>query len=449
MSHALVWLRRDLRLHDHTALSQAVADNEKVSLVFVFDKNIINKLPKDDKRVYFLYQSLAQINKEQPIHILYGDPTDEIPRLAKELKVNSIYVNRDYEFYAQKRDKKIKEALPSIQFLDFKDHVIFEGREIRTGSGGAYKVYTPFKNKYLQTLEESHEYILERKVKKFSALKPRVSFPSLDELNIEKPQKPYPFESTQKLKKDWRKKISNYDSSRDIPSVEGTSRFSPYLRFGLMSPREIIRFYDEDSQGRDVFISEIIWRDFYSAILQEFPRVEKASFKEKYRDVKWPGDKNLFKAWCEGKTGFPIVDAGMRQLNQTGWMHNRVRMITAAFLTKLCLVDWKKGEEYFALKLMDFDLASNNGGWQWSASTGTDAVPYFRIFNPETQSKKFDPEGSYIKQYVPELKDVPKKYIHNPSSMGLLGIDYPAPIIDYKKARDKALMFYKEIENAQ
>jgi deoxyribodipyrimidine photo-lyase len=429
----LVWIRRDLRAHDHVALYQAAQECDELMIIFVFDKNILEKLPADDLRVYFIYQTLQALKGKIEISTYYGDPVDIVPKIVSEKKIDCVYSNRDYEDYAIKRDNKVRKMIAPIAFKQFKDQVIFEAKEVRTGSGGAYKVFTPYKRKWLQLLNEREEslYDFTPKLNKVKVLKGN-KFISLKEMGFEKPSSPYPLIDNKKLLTSWKKHIAQYDQARDVPAQSGTSRMSPYLRFGLVSARELLRYYKEKSKGQEVWISEIIWRDFYSNILQEYPRVEKTAFKDKYRAVKWPGNDKLFKAWCEGRTGFPIVDAGMRELNQTGWMHNRVRMITAAFLTKLCLVDWRKGEAYFAKKLIDFDLASNSGGWQWSASTGTDAVPYFRIFNPESQTKKFDPDFEYIKKFVPEW-----------------GSDsYPEPIIDYKKARDKALLFYKEIENA-
>ncbi|MCB0350409.1 MAG: deoxyribodipyrimidine photo-lyase, partial [Bdellovibrionales bacterium] len=395
---SLVWLRRDLRLDDNVALSRATQESRHVALVFVFDTKILNALKsKSDMRVTFIHDTLVELDQElrqrgSRLIVLYGDPSVEVPKLVQDLNAQALYFNEDYEPYAKLRDAKVKKAVEAlgVKATATKDHVVFSGSEVNKADGSPYKMFTPYKNAWLKKLRPNdyakHEvkkniFCPDKYLRKFAKL------PTLDEMGF-KPSRLLSG-SVQAGRKsaltqleDWTFNLKNYGRTRDFPSlVNGTSGLSVHLRFGTISIRECVRACAiKPNEGARVWLSELIWRDFYQMILDRFPHVAKSAFKPEYDKIKWRGSNAHFKAWCEGRTGFPIVDAGMRQLNETGWMHNRVRMITASFLVKDLLVDWKLGEKYFAEKLLDFELASNNGGWQWCASTGCDAQPYFRIF---------------------------------------------------------------------
>ena len=427
MKVALFWFRRDLRLEDNTALNQVLKSGFTVLPIFIFDKEIISELPKNDARVNFIHQTLKKINTQlqgnaSSLKILLAKPMEAFRELIKEYNVVKVYCNKDYEPYAIKRDKDIKSFLNSnnIEFHDFKDQVIFEENEITKDDGKPYTIYTPFKNKWLQKF--SKEVHLPQVLSDGSFIKEEYSFPSIEEIGFSQSQiKVKPF-TLSNLKK--------YSTTRDIPEEDGTSYLSPHLRFGTISPRQIIKKLGKDDS---IFLSELIWREFFMQILFHFPKVVSENFKAKYNGIKWRNNEEEFEKWCEGKTGYPMVDAGMRQLNQTGYMHNRERMVTAGFLCKHLLIDWKWGEAYFAKKLLDYDLSANNGNWQWSAGTGCDSAPYFRIFNPSEQIKKFDSKFNYIKKWIPEFGQ----------------LDYPNPMVDHKYARERALTTYKEgIENA-
>ena len=463
MSRALCWIRRDLRLHDHHALSLATANHDEVDLVFVFDSHILSHLKnKEDKRLTFIYDSLKGIEetlqkKGSSLHILYGKPEEEIPKLAQSLKVSDVYSNRDYEPYAKKRDELVMKKLKSLEidFIQFKDTVYFEKHEILTGSFSIYKVFTPYKNKWLEVFREQggepNNY--EVKLKNLTQWKNKkniLDFNWYKEIGFTEAPSLLPGGTKAALKrlKDFSKRMHRYQEDRDFPSVEGTSLLSVYIRHGNLSIRDMIRTArSESNQGSQIWLSELIWRDFYQMILDSHPHVVKESFKREYDKIKWPGKNDLFQAWCEGQTGFPIIDASMRCFNETGMMHNRLRMVVASFLCKILLVDWRKGEEYFAEKLLDFDLAANNGGWQWSSSSGCDAQPYFRIFNPYTQSEKFDGEGIFIKEWCPELDHLDKKTIHNPHKSKIAAEGYPEPIVNYEAQRVRALEVYKVIKS--
>lgn len=467
MTKALVWMRRDIRLHDHHALSQACKDHDEVTIAFIFDSLILGKLPKSDKRLTFIHQGLVEVEekiqeKGSSLIIRHGDPTEEIPKLCKELKVDALYYNRDYEPYAKKRDQKVEKSLSDlgIKANSFKDSVFFESDEIRNKQGKIYKVFTPFKRAWYEAFNDQGGVIPDYKVdlKKLAKHKNAESLLKKDwhkSLGFKVDEPPFKGGATEAKKKltHFKKYISNYDQARDYPAMEQTSNISSYIRHGNISVRDLLRRGMEgQDNGHRIWTSEVIWREFYMGILDHFPHVEKSCFKPEYDDIHWLGGKKEFDAWKEGKTGFPIVDAAMRCLNETGLMHNRLRMVVASFLCKTLLVDWKKGEKYFAEKLMDFDLAANNGGWQWSASTGTDAQPYFRIFNPTSQSEKFDPEGQFIRKWCPELSNFCNKLIHQPEKADMIeqseagctiGGDYPHPVVDYKFNRAKALDMYK------
>ena len=450
---ALCWIRRDLRLHDHAALSAATAHHQRVAVVFVFDALILNALEdRDDKRVTFIYESLAEIDaalraRGSRLIVLHGDPVELIPRLAQELRVDAVYANHDDEPYAIARDQSVARTLQSqSQKLNtFKDHVIFERQEVTTQSGGDFRVYTPYMRAWRARLRPAD--VAERSVddKSFWLNLPE-SAPALAPLSV------YGFQSSELWLKPgasggkerldaFTQDLPHYGQRRDFPAISGTSGLSVHLRFGTISIREAVRHAQRhDSAGSTKWLNELIWRDFYQMIMSRFPRAMTTSFKPEYRDLVWPGPTEHLEAWKEGQTGYPIVDAAMRELRQTGWMHNRLRMIVASFLTKDLLVSWQDGEAHFARYLLDFDLASNNGGWQWAASTGVDAQPYFRIFNPVSQSLKFDPEGTYIRRWVPEIAYLDAKDIHAPWQLGLMNpANYPAPIVDHATQRALAL----------
>lgn len=461
--HAICWVRRDLRVSDHHALAEATAQSENVTVVFIFDTTILSKLKdKDDKRITFIHQSLQELDLALKKHgsqiiVRKGDPRDEIPKLAKALNVNAVFANRDYEPSAILRDKAIKNSLLNngIQFHDFKDHVIFEGDEIKKADGTPYKVFTPYKFSWIDRFDEvqdAREY--KPILKKLTPIK------ILKKYNWDWGLENVGFKravlwlnageaAAKKRLGNFKKRIDDYKENRNIPSLnEGTSGLSVHLRFGTISIRECVRFARQfRSQGARVWLSELIWREFYQMILHQFPYVVNGCFKKECDDIKWPGLNAHFEKWKEGKTGYPLVDAAMRHFKETGWMHNRLRMVVAGFLTKDLLVDWRKGEAWFAQKLLDFDLASNNGGWQWSASTGCDAQPYFRIFNPITQSERFDPHGKFIRENVVELKDCADKIIHWPHIEPLLSNpSYPPPIVDHAIQRVKAMMLFKKLK---
>ena len=395
---AVFWFRRDLRLQDNTALYEALNSGFEVLPLFIFDEEILNELPENDARVNFIYDTLYDIQTEvkkynSSLLIKKGNALHAWQQILNEFNVKELYFNKDYEPYARKRDQIISElcAKNGVEVYSFKDQVIFEESEIVKIDGNPYTVYTPYKNKWLETYNEikCESVTSEKLVHKL--LKISFEFPSLQRLGFSK--------SSIKVKSINYSCVSCYEKTRDIPFIE-TSNISVFLRFGLLSIRKlVVDFFEMNS----TFISELIWREFFMQILFHFPEVVHKNFKPKYNNVQWRNNEEEFKLWCEGKTGYPIVDAGMRQLNETGYMHNRVRMITASFLCKHLLIDWRWGEAYFAEKLLDYELASNSGNWQWVAGTGCDAAPYFRVFNPITQQQKFDPNFEYIKKWIPNF----------------------------------------------
>lgn len=424
---SVFWFRRDLRLDDNTALFNALNDDLPVLLIFIFDKHILNDLPKKDARVEFIHQQLQKINaslkeKRTCIEIVYGTPEKVWPELLEKYPVRKVYVNKDYEPYARERDKKIKDFLNkhNIPFLEYKDHVIFEENEIVKSNGDPYQVYTPYNKAWWQNFSiiELNIHSSALSFQNFYQIEDK-KIPSLKEIGFSKTNVPFPGNTV-----DYNK-LYQYQEKRDFPAKEGTSRIGLHLRFGTISIRQVISQALEKSK---TFIDELIWREFYQMILWHFPEVVTENFNRKYDKINWRNNDLDFNKWCEGKTGYPLVDAGMRQLNNTGFMHNRVRMITASFLTKHLLIDWRWGEAYFAEKLLDYELASNNGNWQWAAGTGVDAAPYFRIFNPALQEKKFDPDQKYIKKWIPEFETSA----------------YPKPMIDHEDARIRAINTYKK-----
>lgn len=459
--NSLCWIRRDLRLHDHHALSKALAFGE-TSLVFVFDPHILSHLKnKNDYRVSFIYDSLVEMEKElqkkgASLHILYGKPEEEIPKLAQELKIDKVFTNNDYEPYAKKRDELVAKKLKAlgIEFESFKDSVFFEKREVLTNTGGIYKVFTPYKNKWLENFEKNEKLIPDYKC----SLKNLKTFQNKKNILVHDWYKEICFKETPpelkagskdalKRLKNFEERMSDYHDDRNYPAIEGTSNLSVYIRHGNISIRDMIRSASSDrNEGAKTWLSELIWRDFYQMILDTHPYIVKESFKREYDQIKWRGKEEDFKAWCQGETGFPLVDAAMRCFNQTGMMHNRLRMVVASFLIKILLIDWRKGEQYFAEKLLDFDLAANNGGWQWSSSSGCDAQPYFRIFNPYSQSEKFDAQGDFIRSWIPELAHLSAKEIHRPDT--LLAVEYPRPIVSYETQRIRCLEMYSVVKKS-
>lgn len=420
MKISIFWFRRDLRLRDNTALNLAISKKLSVQPIFIFDDDILNELPNDDPRVCFIYKNLNHIDKSLKKHhssmlCLRGKPVEIFKELIKTFEIDSVYVNKDYEPYARQRDQKIKQLLNAhdVSFISIKDQVIHEENEVLKNDNTPYTVFTPFKRKWL---DHYHPKKYSDKIDCNYFYRQIRTFPSMEELRIKK---------SHILVKDFNlSKLDDYEQIRDYPHINQTSYLSPHLRFGTVSIREIL---SKLKPKNSVFQSELIWREFFMQILYHFPHVVTENFKPKYNAIKWLNNESDFEKWRSGNTGYPIVDAGMRQLNETGYMHNRVRMITAGFLCKHLLIDWRLGEAYFAKKLLDYELSSNNGNWQWAAGTGCDAAPYFRIFNPYEQQKKFDKNQNYIKKWVSEINTN----------------QYPEPIVEHKFARARALETYK------
>jgi len=425
-SVAVHWFRRDLRLHDNNALYHALQGENPVLPIFIFDSNILDKLEnKKDARVQFIYESLSNIQKQlrklnSSVLIKIGNPVECWKNILNEYDVKAVYTNHDYEPYALQRDQEIKSLLNSnnIPFITFKDQVIFEKSEVVKDDGKPYTVYTPYSRKWRSRLnaEGIPSYDSQLLLKNLAPIS--IDFPTLEEIGFEKSDLLFPSDHCAD------NIIQKYADQRDIPGINGTSRLGIHLRFGTISIREMAR---KGQNLSDSWLNELCWREFYMMILWHFPHVTNGSFKPQYDSIEWRNNETEFQAWCDGKTGYPIVDAGMRELNTTGYMHNRVRMVVASFLTKHLLIDWRWGEAYFASKLLDFDLSANNGGWQWAAGSGCDAAPYFRIFNPYEQTKKFDSDLKYIRKWVPEFQD----------------FSYPQPIVDHKMARERCLETYK------
>ena len=421
------WFRRDLRLHDNTALFHALNSGVPVQAVFIFDSDILDELEdKRDRRLVFIHEQLEKINqqlKEYGARLLveYGKPMDVWKTLCDKYSIKAVFVNGDYEPYAFRRDKIISEFLQTknIDFYSYKDQVIFEKDEVTKDDGNPYTVFTPYSKKWKAAIRNNSFSAIpsEKLVANFNKTKYGKVL-SLPAIGFEMFRYNFPSSVLDKSI------LQKYAEQRDLPAVNGTSRLSVHLRFGTVSIRELFR---QAWAVSEKWTNELIWREFYMNILWHFPHVERNSFKQAYDRLRWHHDEPGFQKWCDGQTGYPIVDAGMRELNETGFMHNRVRMITATFLTKYLLIDWRWGEAYFAKKLLDFDMAANNGGWQWSAGTGVDAAPYFRIFSMDSQTKRFDPDFEYINKWVPEFGS----------------FDYPDPIVDYSFARKRCLDFYK------
>jgi len=478
----LVWLRRDLRVHDNAALYHALKHCRQVHVAFVFDTTILDGLPRADRRVEFIRESLVELDARlrelgHPhggLITCHGAAEHEIPALAHQLGTLAVFASHDDEPAAQLRDGKVRGHLANhgIAFHTCKDHVVFERQEVMTLSGTAFSVFTPYKNAWLRKINDFYlkAYPVERHAAHLAprpeALRqpvPRLSDLDFETTNLHELHIPAGESGGQTLLADFLHRIDAYGQRRDFPAVKGPSYLSVHLRFGTVSIRQLAREaharMQAGSEGAGVWLSELIWRDFYVQVLANFAHVGAGeSFKREYDAIHWdhgPHGHKLFDAWCQGRTGYPLVDAAMRQLNQTGYMHNRLRMVVASFLCKDLGVDWRWGEKYFATHLNDFDLSANNGGWQWASSSGCDAQPYFRIFNPVSQSEKFDNEGKFIRRYVPELAGLTAKAIHAPWLVGELelqaagvelGKTYPRPIIDHAEAREKTLERYAVVK---
>lgn len=483
LNSVLVWFRRDLRDKDHAALAEALRRAQRVYCVFIFDRDILDVLPGaatgQDRRVAFIHESVIALDaalraRGGGLIVRHAHAMEEIPSLANELGIDTVFVNRDYEPQAKARDAAVAAALREIGigFESCKDQVIFDGAEVLTQAGRPYTVFTPYKNAWLKRLTDDD--VFPHACDIGNLVTPTThGIPSLSDIGFAASDlRAVGIEpgmaGAQRLFDDFCNRMPAYHAQRDFPAVKGVSYLSVHLRFGTISLRHLVRqalaaetlHADEAAQGAQTWLAELIWRDFYFMILDHFPHVVERSFKSEFDAIEWeqgPAAEAALLAWQTGRTGYPLVDAAMRQLNHSGYMHNRLRMITASFLCKDLGIDWRHGERYFAAQLNDFDLAANNGGWQWAASSGCDAQPYFRIFNPVTQSERFDPRGKFIRRYLPELAAVPDKYIHAPwrmsaaeqSSCGVIvGRDTPVPIVDHDRARRRTLARYAVVKSA-
>lgn len=421
------WFRRDLRFSDQTALFHALSSGRPVLPVFIFDRLILEKLPDPkDRRVAFIHHQLEQLQLQlravgSSFLIIHDTPAEAFEKICERFNVREVFVNGDYEPYALERDELIKKQLAEkgISFHSYKDQVIFEKEEVVKNDGSPYTVFTPYANKWREKFFEQGMETVESQERIGNFLKTEAfPIPSLQDIGFEDALPDIPaLEPAEHI-------LSHYDKQRDHPAVEGTTRLGVHLRFGTVSVRQLI---ERAAALNEVWLNELIWREFFMMILYHFPQVEHHNFRRKYDRIRWRNNEEEFRLWCRGETGYPLVDAGMRQLNETGWMHNRVRMVVAGFLTKHLLIDWRWGEAYFAEKLLDYELASNNGNWQWAAGTGCDAAPYFRIFNPSTQLKKFDPKLEYVKRWIKDFR-----------------ADYLPPIVEHRFARQRALEAYKK-----
>ena len=468
---SLVWFRRDLRDYDHAALYHALKNSEQVFCIFVFDAEILNQLEdKADRRVEFIWESLKELKttfqaQGGDLIVEYGIAKEIVVKQAQELGAEAVFSNRDYEPNAIARDANVAQKLAkfNIDFHQFKDQVLFEKDEVLTQQGKPYGVFTPYKNAHLKKLDDYFlkAYPVDRYIQHLAKYEAD-AMPSLEEIgfkatNLNQMKLPTGMSGALKLFEDFTQRISQYQDARNFPAVKGPSYLSVHLRFGTISIRHLARTAKNTvGAGAETWLNELIWRDFYFQILHHHPKVAQGqAYKVEFNALPFPNNQTIFQAWCDGKTGYPLVDAAMRQLNQTGYMHNRLRMVVASFLVKDLLIDWRWGERYFAQKLIDFDLSANNGGWQWAASTGCDAQPWFRIFNPITQSEKFDGAGKFIRKYVPELVACNDKEIHAPwlipplrQEMLNIIIDktYPLPVVDHATQRNLALNLYKNAD---
>ncbi len=476
--NGLVWFRRDLRVQDNAALSAALQSCTQVHCVFVLDRAILDGLPRTDRRVEFIRESLVELDTSlrklagKPgagLIVLHAWAQDAIPTLATALGVGAVFAAHDYEPQSIARDQSVKAALDEqhIEFVTVKDHVIFERREVLTQTGTPYGVFTPYKRAWLARLgdvppaqhaSEPHGHALAERPSRYACNVPSLESIGFESTNLQALGITPGTSGARTLVDDFWERMDRYEETRNFPSVKGPSYLSVHLRFGTVSIRQLVGLalqrQLDGSAGAAVWLSELIWRDFYFQVLANFPHVAQSAFKPEYDAIQWEQGEHaqgLFAAWCQGATGYPLVDAAMAQLNQTGYMHNRLRMVTGSFLVKHLGLDWRWGEGYFAEKLNDFDLSANNGGWQWVSSSGCDAQPYFRIFNPINQSEKFDAQGKFIKRYLPQLAGLNAKQIHAPWKLGALermavGVElsknYPTPIVDHAQARALTLQRY-------
>jgi deoxyribodipyrimidine photo-lyase len=479
LRNSLVWFRRDLRVDDHAALHHALRSSRRVFAVFVFDTDILAGLAPADRRLPFLHACVHELEsclRELGGYLIvrHGSAAHEIPRLAAELDAESVFANHDYEPQAIARDRAVLDALrrDGRSLQTFKDQVIFEKDEVRTLAGGAFSVFTPYKNAWLKRLRAEPEALLPFDTRPYAdALAPAPAhaceedaLPSLERLGFLPPAQAVTnagMRGADRALDGFMERLGRYDRERDFPALDATSRLSSHLRFGTLSVRHLARRLLEREKngaagsGDPVWLSELIWREFYMMILHRNPRVVTQSFKPAFDALRWDEGEQadaLFEAWCAGRTGYPLVDAAMMQLNETGFMHNRLRMVTASFLTKDLGIDWRRGERYFARQLLDYELSSNNGGWQWAASTGCDAQPWFRIFNPVTQSRRFDADGAFIRAWLPQLAGLGGAAIHAPwlakpalleGAGVVLGRDYPLPVVDHEEARARTLARFR------
>jgi deoxyribodipyrimidine photo-lyase len=482
LASGLVWFRRDLRVDDHAALHLALQQCQQVYCAFVLDRDILDPLPRVDRRVEFIRACLVEVDQDlralagqehAGLIVQHGHATETLPALARQLGVQAVYAAHDYEPQAQARDARVRGALAAqgIALHTIKDHVVFEGREVLTGGGTPYTVFTPYKKAWLARLQTTQLPVFDV-TPLASRLAPRpetlrAPVPSLAEIgfepgNLAQLKIPTGSSGARQLFEDFFERMDQYHATRDFPALKGPSYLGVHLRFGTVSLRRLVSLAQqrsaEGSPGATTWLSELVWREFYFQILANFPHVAQRAFKPAYDAIAWEQGAHaeaLFSAWCEGRTGYPIVDAAMAQLNQSGYMHNRLRMVAGSFLVKDLGIHWQWGERYFAEKLNDFDLAANNGGWQWVASSGCDAQPWFRIFNPISQSKKFDPQGRFIRRYLPQLAALPDAALHAPWLAGplelaaagvTLGSGYPLPLVAHDEARARTLARYAVVK---
>jgi deoxyribodipyrimidine photo-lyase len=456
---AIHWFRSDLRLTDNTGLTTACAKASEVLPLYVLDDALVSSAPKAKARLRFMLQCLRCLDRRlrsngSALVVRRGDPREIVPRVARQARASVVTWNRDYSAFAKRRDAAVEQALAKVgvSVCSFKDRVVRESGELHTRAGNPYTVYTPYRKAWWRDFEPTAGG-----ADPSSWLRPPVpdisagELPSDAQLNVDDDTVDIPrggeSYALNRLDEFLNSGVKDYGRLRDLPAVDGTSRLSPYLRFGVVSIREcfrqaqmVIALEPGAETGAQKWMDELVWREFYHAILDAFPHVGRGSFRREYDALAWENREDWFAAWCEGRTGYPFVDAAMRQLNATGWMHNRARMVVASFLTKDLLVDWRWGERYFMSRLVDGDPASNNGGWQWAASTGTDAQPYFRVFNPVTQGERFDRDGNFVRRWVPELSDVDARNVQTP------GVNrYAEPIVDHAVQRQKALVLYKSV----